>query len=409
MFGSYLDSDLQDVVTVISALPDAINESTPTFVDVLGNSLTLHGVTCVAPKDLTISAASDLVVFCAQDICPAAVQWMNNNVSALLRAKRVRYYKEGLLGLDANSFSSIKERHALEAAQEGIREWTAAQYPFPRRAEVQWISNSGAEDVVTVTFTQDTPDDDVAVRVKASENDVLGNVLRQRQEMESKYWNAQADFSEADMQYWRNRMSALIHKYHAQPLQVESTFASPEASDDDSTPEAAPLPYGTMTAEHGMHIHEHAMQPGDDGQQCGAHFDPMRSEQHGGQHSTHRHVGDMFNNIKVLASHLSRGGATARLDSLTTQTLSDITLFGTDRTRGRFNILNRALVIHSLPDDCGSDADRVKISRTTGGAGERLLFGNITLTHDGSSQTTGGSDDTSHSHHQDIEGSDDDM
>ena len=274
---------LRDKVQIIDRLPGRSEAPEVVYLDVLNHNLTLNGIQCQGPGDVRFRRGLDLIVFCAQDICPAAVEWMNDNVHAIQRARQVRYYKEGLLGLDANSFSSPKERHALKAAQEGIREWTATHYPLPRRAEVQWISDSGAENDVTVTFTQNTPDDAVEVRVEASKNDVLGNVLRQRKEMEGKYFNAAAQDSESDAQYWRGRMSALINTYHAQPLQYESTFAPPEPADDDSTPEAAALPYGTMIAEHGMHIHEHAMQPGDDGGSCGAHFDPTRSGKHGRQ------------------------------------------------------------------------------------------------------------------------------
>lgn len=103
---------------------------------------------------------------------------------------------------------------------------------------------------------------------------------------------------------------------------------------------------------HGFHVHEY----GDMSDQCNsmcAHFNPY-GKQHGGPHSSERHVGDL-GNIRSDA----HGAAKYRFSDKV------IKLRGT-----KCNIIGRGLIIHADEDDLGlgGEAD----SLTTGHAGARI-------------------------------------
>lgn len=103
---------------------------------------------------------------------------------------------------------------------------------------------------------------------------------------------------------------------------------------------------------HGFHVHQY----GDMSEQCQsmcAHFNPY-NKQHGGQHSTQRHVGDLGNIITD-----KNGCAMYKIRD------SVIKLRGT-----KSNIIGRGLVIHADEDDCGM-SDHPE-SHTTGNSGKRI-------------------------------------
>ena len=107
-------------------------------------------------------------------------------------------------------------------------------------------------------------------------------------------------------------------------------------------------------SEHGFHIHENGDCSAPDASSAGAHFNPAGTE-HGRHGQGAHHAGDMPN-IKANG----QGEATISLH-LTGVTLGD---------GGRFDVLDRALVVHADADDYSS--------QPAGNAGSRIACGVIT-------------------------------
>ncbi|MFB9067304.1 superoxide dismutase family protein [Pseudofulvimonas gallinarii] len=107
-------------------------------------------------------------------------------------------------------------------------------------------------------------------------------------------------------------------------------------------------------SEHGFHVHENGDCSAADASSAGAHFNPAGSD-HGRHGQGAHHAGDLPN-IKANA----QGEATVDLH-VTGLTLGD---------GGRFDILDRALVVHADADDY--------TSQPAGNAGSRIACGVIT-------------------------------
>lgn len=84
----------------------------------------------------------------------------------------------------------------------------------------------------------------------------------------------------------------------------------------------------------------------------GSHYNPHQKK-HGGPHSKIRHVGDLGN--------LKSDGQGKSTTSVRAKDL---------KLSGKYSVVGRALVIHSLPDDMGKGG--TKMSETTGSAGARI-------------------------------------
>jgi Cu-Zn family superoxide dismutase len=114
---------------------------------------------------------------------------------------------------------------------------------------------------------------------------------------------------------------------------------------------------GLTDGLHGLHIHEW----GDLSSGCesaGAHFNPFDSE-HGGLHSTVRHVGDLGNITSI--------GGTSRFEIFPV----NLDLYGP------YSIVGRSLIVHADPDDLGQGGS--PLSKTTGNSGARVACGVIGL------------------------------
>ena len=111
---------------------------------------------------------------------------------------------------------------------------------------------------------------------------------------------------------------------------------------------------GMTDGWHGFHVHER----GDTSQGCasmGGHYDPHRSQHHGGLHDHPRHLGD-------LGNLRSRNGC-----------LDDVTFVAPGLTLE--GIRGRGIVLHEREDDYGRGG--TEDSRTTGSAGSRISCGRI--------------------------------
>lgn len=112
---------------------------------------------------------------------------------------------------------------------------------------------------------------------------------------------------------------------------------------------------------HGFHIHE----AGDLSNGCAsacAHFNP-HGTQHGGPHSSERHVGDLGN-----VYFDARGVAKVHVESPL------VKLRGT-----KANVIGRSLVLHEHEDDLGEGGHAD--SKTTGHAGKRVTCAVIGYSH----------------------------
>ena len=107
---------------------------------------------------------------------------------------------------------------------------------------------------------------------------------------------------------------------------------------------------------HGFHIHEYD----DKNNNCykmGDHFNPNNKD-HGGHNNSERHIGD-FGNIKIN----KKGG----IEFIFYDKYVDF--------KGKYNILNRGVVIHQKKDDLGLKNNL--LSKKTGNSGKRILCGSI--------------------------------
>ncbi|VDL77422.1 unnamed protein product [Nippostrongylus brasiliensis] len=113
---------------------------------------------------------------------------------------------------------------------------------------------------------------------------------------------------------------------------------------------------GLRPGLHGFHIHE----KGDLGNGClasAAHFNPHKM-MHGAPDDSNRHVGDLGN----INTPETGDTVISIQDSVISLT-------------GQHNVLGRAIVIHSDPDDLGRGSS--ELSKTTGNAGSRVACGVI--------------------------------
>ena len=110
---------------------------------------------------------------------------------------------------------------------------------------------------------------------------------------------------------------------------------------------------GLTPGKHGFHIHEKGDCSAPDAISAGAHFNPTGAK-HGAPDAADRHVGDL-GNITADAN------GKAQYKRLDTQLSFD----------GAASILNRAVIVHAVPDDL--------MTQPTGNAGARVACGVIQL------------------------------
>ncbi|KAL8560595.1 hypothetical protein ACOMHN_054055 [Nucella lapillus] len=116
---------------------------------------------------------------------------------------------------------------------------------------------------------------------------------------------------------------------------------------------------GLDEGKHGFHIHEF----GDTTNGClsaGSHFNP-KGQNHGGQDSAERHVGD-FGNIDADKDRIAKVNMVDKQISLT----------------GPHSIIGRCLVVHKDEDDLGKGGNPESLK--TGNAGPRQYCGIIGIT-----------------------------
>lgn len=111
-----------------------------------------------------------------------------------------------------------------------------------------------------------------------------------------------------------------------------------------------------LTGTHGIHIHEYGdLRLTDTGNSTGGHYNPFNAS-HGIPPYEERHLGDLGNIYHSLNSTALAYSYTVLRD--------DGDAPGLNLT-GLYNVIGRAVVIHSSPDNC---------SQPTGGAGSRLAY-----------------------------------
>lgn len=108
--------------------------------------------------------------------------------------------------------------------------------------------------------------------------------------------------------------------------------------------------------QHGFHVHQHRVSGGDC-ESAGPHYNPTK-QNHGSPNSVESHIGDL-GNIQADQSGVSRFDVTSDKISL----------------RGKFSVIERALVVHINQDDLGMGHNRESLE--SGNSGSRIACGTI--------------------------------